>query len=177
MGRLDYQLHRFEVDDGVAFAMPSIEDSSPRPIDYRRLTLDQIAPREGACFRASAGRRRGRAGSGIGDGLTDARRLCAGQVRSWRLSCFYTLYDMSQRASRVLAVSVPPEAADDFDGIAREEGRNRSELFREMLRIYRVYRETATFESLQRYGAARARALGVRDEADVERVIRQARGA
>lgn len=88
----------------------------------------------------------------------------------------YTLYDMSQRVSRVLAVSVPPETADDFDGIAREEGRNRSELFREMLRIYRAYRENATFESLQRYGAARARALGVRDEADVDRVIREARG-
>lgn len=82
---------------------------------------------------------------------------------------------MTKRASRVLAVSVPPESADDFDRIARQEGRNRSELFREMLRIYRAYRENATFESLQRYGAARARAIGVRDEADVDRLIQEAR--
>ncbi len=82
---------------------------------------------------------------------------------------------MTKRASRVLAVSVPPESADDFDRIARQEGRNRSELFREMLRIYRAYRENATFESLQRYGAARARAIGVRDEADVDRLIQDAR--
>lgn len=85
------------------------------------------------------------------------------------------MYDMTKRVSRVLAVSVPPESADDFDRIARQEGRNRSELFREMLRIYRAYRENATFESLQRYGAARARAIGVRDEADVDRLIQEAR--
>ena len=84
---------------------------------------------------------------------------------------------MTRRASRVLAVSVPPESADDFDRIARQEGRNRSELFREMLRIYRAYRENATFESLQRYGSARARALGVRDETDVDRLIQEARSA
>jgi metal-responsive CopG/Arc/MetJ family transcriptional regulator len=55
-----------------------------------------------------------------------------------------------KRSSAVLAVSVPPEAAKDFERIAREEGRNKSELFREMLRVYRSYRETRTFESLQR---------------------------
>lgn len=75
----------------------------------------------------------------------------------------------------MVTVSLPPEAASDFERMAREEGRNRSELFREMLRVYRAYRETGRFEALQRYGAARARALGVRDERDVERLIREAR--
>lgn len=79
------------------------------------------------------------------------------------------------RTSRVLAVSVPPEVAREFDRLAEREGRNRSELFREMLRVYRVYRETRTFESLQRYGAARAAGAGIRTEADVRRVIRNAR--
>lgn len=79
------------------------------------------------------------------------------------------------RTSRVLAVSVPPEVAREFDRLAEREGRNRSELFREMLRIYRVYRETRTFESLQRYGAARVAGAGIRTEADVRRVIRNAR--
>jgi len=75
----------------------------------------------------------------------------------------------------VIAVSVPPESAEDFERMARQEGRNKSELFREMLRVYRAYQETGRFESLQRYGAARARALGVRDERDVERLIGEAR--
>lgn len=85
--------------------------------------------------------------------------------------------NMSRRTSRVLAVSVPPESADDFDRIAEDEGRNKSELFREMLRVYRAYRENATFDAIQRYGAARARAKGVRSERDVERLIHEARGA
>lgn len=81
----------------------------------------------------------------------------------------------TKRTSRVVAVSVPPESAEDFERIARQEGRNKSELFREMLRVYGAYRETGRFESLQRYGATRARALGIRDEKDVERLIREAR--
>lgn len=59
--------------------------------------------------------------------------------------------------------------------MAKEEGRNKSELFREMLRVYRTYRETQTFESLQRYGAAAARRGGIRDVDDVERLIRESR--
>jgi metal-responsive CopG/Arc/MetJ family transcriptional regulator len=69
---------------------------------------------------------------------------------------------------------LPPTAAADFERVAEEEGRNRSELFREMLRVYLVYRETQTFESLQRYGAARASGRGVVDERGVRRVVRDA---
>jgi metal-responsive CopG/Arc/MetJ family transcriptional regulator len=83
---------------------------------------------------------------------------------------------VTKRASQVIAVSVPPESAQDFERIAKDEGRNKSELFREMLRVYRAYREAGLFESLQRYGASRARVLGVRDESDVERLIKAARG-
>ncbi len=77
----------------------------------------------------------------------------------------------TRRSSRVLTVSVPPDAAEDFERIADEEGRNRSELFREMLRVYRIWRDTQRFESLQRYGAAQARRLGIKSEKDVERLI------
>ena len=86
-----------------------------------------------------------------------------------------TLYDMTKRNTRVLTVSVPPDTAEDFERIAEAEGRNRSELFREMLRVYRTYEETRTFESLQRYGAAQAARRGIRTEKDVERLIREAR--
>ena len=80
-----------------------------------------------------------------------------------------------KRSSAVLSVSLPPDSAREFERLAEREGRNKSELFREMLRVYRIYRETGTFESLQRYGAARARRLGIVDERDVERLIEEAR--
>jgi hypothetical protein len=79
-----------------------------------------------------------------------------------------------KRTSEILAVSVPPEAARDFRRIAEQEGRNKSELFREMLRVYRSQRERREFEELQRYGARRARELGV-TEKDVERLIQEYR--
>jgi metal-responsive CopG/Arc/MetJ family transcriptional regulator len=89
----------------------------------------------------------------------------------------HILYDTmaTKRATKVIAVSVPPTTATEFDRIAEDEGRNRSELFREMVRVYRIYRETQTFESLQRYGAAQARRLGANDEADIERLIHDMR--
>ncbi len=80
-----------------------------------------------------------------------------------------------RRSSKVLAVSVPPDDAAAFERLAADEGRNKSELFREMLRVYRVWRETQRFESLQRYGAAQARPFGVKDERDVERLIQELR--
>ena len=46
---------------------------------------------------------------------------------------------------------------------------------REMLRVYRSYQEIGRFETLQRYGAAQARALGVATEQDVARLIDQTR--
>ncbi|MEX0992288.1 MAG: ribbon-helix-helix protein, CopG family [Actinomycetota bacterium] len=81
----------------------------------------------------------------------------------------------TKRTSRVLTVSVPPDTAEMFDRIASGEGRNKSELFREMLRVYEAFRETRTFESLQRYGASEASRGGIRTEKDVERLIREAR--
>lgn len=80
-----------------------------------------------------------------------------------------------KRSTKVVTFSLPPEEAAEFDVIAQEEGRNKSEMFREMLRVYRIWRETQRFESLQRYGAARARELGIRDERDVERLIHEFR--
>lgn len=70
---------------------------------------------------------------------------------------------------------MPPKDAADFERLAEDEGRNKSELFREMLRVYRIWRETQRFESLQRYGAAQARRVGVTDERDVQRLIRTLR--
>ena len=44
-----------------------------------------------------------------------------------------------------------------------------------MFRVYTIWLRTQRFESLQRYGAARAREARVTTEEDVERLIRAAR--
>jgi metal-responsive CopG/Arc/MetJ family transcriptional regulator len=45
------------------------------------------------------------------------------------------------RTTKVLAISVPPAMADEFEQLAREEQSTKSELFRVMLRVYRSYRK------------------------------------
>lgn len=45
------------------------------------------------------------------------------------------------RTTKVLGFSVPPSMLEEVEQMAREEHRTKSELFREMLRVYRVYRK------------------------------------
>lgn len=76
----------------------------------------------------------------------------------------------------MLAVSLPPELARDFEAIAEAEGRNRSAPFRQMLRVYRMHRAIGEFETVQRYGATQARSAGVTSDEDVARLIAEVRG-
>jgi predicted transcriptional regulator len=83
---------------------------------------------------------------------------------------------MATRNSRVVTVSLPPELAEEFGRIAEQEQRTRSELFREMLRVYREQRETQEFDALQRSGATRGQELGILSEADVLALLEEERG-
>lgn len=56
--------------------------------------------------------------------------------------------------------------------IAAEEGRTRSELFREALRKYVWER---SWKKLQEYGAKKARELGIKNDEDIERLIDEGR--
>ena len=87
----------------------------------------------------------------------------------------HTVYDM-KRSSAVLSVSVPPDSAREFERLAEREGRNKSELFREMMRVYRRERELLVFEDLAEYGHRKGAAAGALTEDDIERLIHEARG-
>lgn len=64
------------------------------------------------------------------------------------------------RITKIIGFSVPPVLADEVEQIAREEKRTKSELFREMLRVYRSYRKRQPEPAI--------------DEAWVMQVIREA---
>jgi len=70
-----------------------------------------------------------------------------------------------------LTVSLPPELASKFDKVAKDEAKNKSQLFREMFRTYQQWRVEQEFFELQRYGARQARKKGILTEADVEALI------
>lgn len=73
---------------------------------------------------------------------------------------------------KVVTLSMPEEIYEQADEIAKEEGRTRSELFREALR---QYVDTRTWRKLQRETAEQERSLGITSEDDVERIIDELR--
>jgi hypothetical protein len=75
------------------------------------------------------------------------------------------------RRTRVLGFSVSPEIADEYERLARREGRSKSDLFREMIVAYKARRAEEEFVRLQARMSRRARAKGVLTEKDVERLV------
>ncbi|MDO8964293.1 MAG: ribbon-helix-helix protein, CopG family [Coriobacteriia bacterium] len=79
------------------------------------------------------------------------------------------------RTAVTIGFSVTPEIAERVERMAAREGRSRSALFRDMVRIYSEQRELEVFEELAVYGRDTARAAGARTEEDIERLIDEAR--
>ena len=70
-----------------------------------------------------------------------------------------------------MTLSVPPEIAEDYEKIAEQEAKNKSQLFRDMFLIYKEKIQEKDFFELQRYGARKARGKGIITEKDVERIV------
>lgn len=79
------------------------------------------------------------------------------------------------RTAVTIGFSVPPELANEVERMAHIEGRTKSELFREMVKVYRRERELAVFEDLAAYGRGRPGAATLTED-DIERLIHEARG-
>ena len=109
------------------------------------------------------------------------------------------------RTTKILGFSVPPALQQEVERVAREEHRTKSELFREMFRVYQSYRKQrdqdearwarqliaeaqqeesehpmtqaerlAEYQHLARYGARRAKKLGIK-ESDVIPLVHESR--
>jgi CopG family transcriptional regulator/antitoxin EndoAI len=84
-----------------------------------------------------------------------------------------TLMEGTMRTTRILSLSIPPELLRQAERVAKEEGRTKSELFREALRRYV---EERRWRALQRYGATQMRRLGL-TETDIGRAVDESRRA
>ena len=81
------------------------------------------------------------------------------------------------RTATTIGFSVTPELAADVERMATVAGISKSQLFREMVRVYKRQHELQVFEELGEYGGKRARERSIRTEEDVERLIHESRGA
>jgi len=74
-----------------------------------------------------------------------------------------------------MTISLPPEIARDYEKIARQEAKNKSQLFRDMFSLYKRKTSEQEFFDLQRYGARMAREKGILTEENVERIVFEGR--
>jgi len=80
------------------------------------------------------------------------------------------------RSTRTLTVSLPPQVYEEIEHLAREESKTKSELFRDMVRVYEDYLDERRWRRLKRIGAHSIKELKIASEADVEKLIHEARG-
>ena len=80
------------------------------------------------------------------------------------------------RATKTLTVSLPPQLYEEVERIAEQENKTKSELFRDMLRVYEDFLDERRWARLRRTGSESAEKLGVKTEADIERLVHEARG-
>ncbi len=74
------------------------------------------------------------------------------------------------RTRELLTISLPPAFLKDLKRVAEKEGRTKSDLAREALRRY--VSEQREWEALLSYGRQQARKLGVRTEAQINRIVK-----
>jgi len=78
------------------------------------------------------------------------------------------------RQTKVLGFSMPPKIAEEYERLAKSERKTKSELFREMIKLYKQIREEKEFYRLQAKISRQALRLQISTEEDVERLIHEA---
>jgi metal-responsive CopG/Arc/MetJ family transcriptional regulator len=76
-----------------------------------------------------------------------------------------------KRRRVAMTISLPPEIAENYEKLAQQEAKNKSQLFREMFQLYKARTLEQEFCDLQRQGAKLARKKGILTERDVERIV------
>ncbi len=81
---------------------------------------------------------------------------------------------MSTRKRVVMAISLPPDTADEYRRIAKAKGENVSQFFREMFLFYKQEKLKEEFFSMQRYGVKKTKELKI-NEKNIEKIIFEGR--
>jgi CopG family transcriptional regulator/antitoxin EndoAI len=78
------------------------------------------------------------------------------------------------RTTKPITISIPLDLLQETQRVAREEARTRTDLIRDALRQYLASRR---WQRLRQWGAETAERLGVKNEADLRRLLDTARTA
>ena len=70
-----------------------------------------------------------------------------------------------------ITISISPKMAREYEELARQQAKNRSQLFLDMLYLYKEQVLEKEFCKLQRHGSKLAKKRGIITEKDVERLV------
>ncbi|MBI4737800.1 MAG: ribbon-helix-helix protein, CopG family [candidate division NC10 bacterium] len=76
------------------------------------------------------------------------------------------------RTTTPITISLPSDLLQETQRVAREEARTRSDLIRDALRQYLASRR---WQRLRQWGAETAERLGIKTEADLQRLLDEVR--
>ncbi len=72
---------------------------------------------------------------------------------------------------KVMGLSVPPELYEEYTELAREENRTKSELFREMIRLYKYQKKEQEFLQLQKEISEELQKKGILSEEQIDNIV------
>ncbi len=79
------------------------------------------------------------------------------------------------RSTKTLTVSLPPSIYEEVERLARQENKTKSELFRDMVRVYEEYPDERGWWRLRSLGGSSAKRIGIESEEDIEKLVHEAR--
>lgn len=80
------------------------------------------------------------------------------------------------RTTKTLTVSVPPQIYEEIERLAALERKTKSELFRDMVKVYEDHLDDERWKKLRRLGRATAKKYRLSSEKDIEKLVHEARG-
>lgn len=75
------------------------------------------------------------------------------------------------RTTRTLTVSLPPRLYDEVERLAEEANKSKSELVRDMIRVYEDYLDERRWNHLRGISAETAVKYDITSEKDIERLV------
>lgn len=80
------------------------------------------------------------------------------------------------RTTKTLTVSLPPQIYEEIERLAKLERKTKSELFRDMVKVYEDQIDEERWQRLRRLGRATAKKYRLSSEQDIEKLVHEARG-
>ncbi|MDO8886865.1 ribbon-helix-helix protein, CopG family [Candidatus Oleimmundimicrobium sp.] len=74
---------------------------------------------------------------------------------------------MMGRTTKVLTFSLPPETAKEIEKLAKDQGKTKSNLLRDAIRVYEEYLAEKEWRELFEFGEETAKRFGIKSEEEL----------